>query len=50
MFHSREGIPAADIIDFEYATGTLLHTPDKVSAESLEIVGKTLLIWLLGHY
>jgi len=45
------GIPAVDIIDFEYAYWhTTADTPDKVSAESLEIVGKTILAWLLGQY
>ena len=44
------GIPAVVIIDFEYAYWhTTADTPDKVSAESLEIVGKTLLAWLLGQ-
>lgn len=45
------GIPAADIIDFEYAYWhTTADTPDKVSAESLEIVGKTVLAWLLNQF
>ncbi|OGO34669.1 MAG: hypothetical protein A2Z16_09555 [Chloroflexi bacterium RBG_16_54_18] len=45
------GIPAADIIDFEYAYWhTTSDTPDNVSAESLEIVGKTLLAWLISQY
>jgi len=44
------GIPAVDIIDFEYAYWhTTSDTPDKVSGESLEIVGKTVLAWLLGQ-
>lgn len=44
----REGIPAVDIIDFEYPYWhTLEDTLDKVSAASLETVGRTLQIWLL---
>jgi Zn-dependent M28 family amino/carboxypeptidase len=42
------GIPAVDIIDFDYPYWhTMQDTPDKVSAESLKIVGETLRIWLL---
>ena len=45
------GIPAVDIIDMEYAYWhSTADTPDKVSADSLEIVGKTLLAWLLSQY
>jgi Zn-dependent M28 family amino/carboxypeptidase len=44
----RAGIPAVDIIDFEYP---YWHTPedtlDKVSASSLEAVGRTVHSWLL---
>jgi len=41
------GIPAVDIIDFDYPYWhTLADTPDKVSAESLEAVGKTLWTWI----
>ena len=41
------GIPAVDIIDFEYPYWhTIEDTPDKVSAESLEAVGKTLWTWV----
>ncbi|MBN1303200.1 MAG: M28 family peptidase [Anaerolineales bacterium] len=41
------GFPAIDIIDFDYPYWhTLEDTPDKVSAESLEIVGNTLWHWL----
>jgi Zn-dependent M28 family amino/carboxypeptidase len=41
------GIPAVDIIDFDYDYWhTTQDTPDKVSAESLEIVGSTILEWL----
>jgi Zn-dependent M28 family amino/carboxypeptidase len=48
----EKGIPAIDIIDFEYP-GVDNHfwhthndTPDKCSPESLEIVGNTVLSWL----
>lgn len=44
----RDGIPAVDIIDFEYP---YWHTPqdtlDKVSGDSLKTVGETLNRWLL---
>jgi glutaminyl-peptide cyclotransferase len=41
------GIPAVDIIDFDYPYWhTLEDTLDKVSAESLEAVGRTLQAWL----
>ena len=41
------GIPAIDIIDFDYPYWhTLEDTRDKVSPESLSIVGNTLLTWL----
>jgi Zn-dependent M28 family amino/carboxypeptidase len=41
------GIPAVDIIDFDYPYWhTLADTPDKVSAVSLEAVGKTLWTWI----
>ena len=41
------GLPAIDIIDFDYTYWhTVEDTPDKVSAESLEIVGKTLWTWV----
>ena len=40
-------IPAVDIIDFDYPYWhTVEDTPDKVSAESLEAVGKTLWTWI----
>lgn len=43
----NKGIPAVDIIDFDYPYWhTTSDTLDKVSAGSLEIVGKTLLAWL----
>jgi len=41
------GIPAIDIIDFDYPYWhTIQDTPDKVSAESLAAVGETLQAWL----
>ncbi|MBN1230259.1 MAG: M28 family peptidase [Anaerolineales bacterium] len=41
------GIPAVDIIDFDYPYWhTLEDTVDKVSPDSLEAVGNTLLLWL----
>jgi hypothetical protein len=43
----RRGIPAIDIIDFDYPYWhTTEDTPDKVSAESLKAVGDTLVAWL----
>jgi len=43
----RAGIPAVDIIDFDYPYWhTTADTLDKVSAESLQAVGDTLLAWL----
>ena len=46
----RAGIPAVDIIDFDYPYWhTAADTPDKVSPKSLEIVGETLLSWLMGQ-
>ena len=48
----EKGFPAIDIIDFEYPgpNNSYWHThndtPDKCSAESLEVVGNTLLSWL----
>jgi glutaminyl-peptide cyclotransferase len=43
------GIPALNIIDFDYPYWhTIEDTVDKVSAESLEAVGETLRVWLLG--
>lgn len=42
------GIPAVDIIDFDYPYWhTTSDTPDKVSVESLKAVGDTLLAWLV---
>jgi len=41
------GIPAVDIIDFDYPYWhTSADTVDKVSARSLQVVGETLLSWL----
>jgi glutaminyl-peptide cyclotransferase len=41
------GIPAVDIIDFDYPFWhTVEDTPDKVSAESLQAVGDTLWHWI----
>jgi Iap family predicted aminopeptidase len=46
----EKGIPAVDIIDFDYAYWhTVEDTPDKVSAESLMAVGDTLWHWLAGY-
>jgi glutaminyl-peptide cyclotransferase len=43
----RAGIAAVDIIDFDYPYWhTTADTADKVSAESLSVVGDTLLAWL----
>lgn len=45
------GIPAVDIIDFDYAYfHTVADTADKVSARSLKIVGDVLLKWLFPDY
>jgi hypothetical protein len=44
------GIPAIDIIDFDYPYWhTVEDTPDKVSATSLKAVGDTLLYWLTNN-
>ena len=41
------GIPAVDIIDFDYPYWhTAADTADKVSPQSLQIVGETLLAWI----
>ena len=43
----RAGIPAVDIIDYDYPYWhTTSDTPDKVSAASLQVVGETLLTFL----
>ena len=42
------GIPAVDMIDFDYPYWhTVSDTVDKVSAESLQIIGETLFVWLV---
>lgn len=42
------GIPAVDIIDFDYRYWhTVQDTPDKVSPESLQVVGETLYAWIV---
>lgn len=42
------GIPAVDIIDFDYPYWhTISDTPDKVSAESLQAVGETVRAWIM---
>lgn len=42
------GIPAVDIIDFEYPYWhSTQDTPDKVSADSLKAVGETLRMWVI---
>ncbi|MFN8384896.1 MAG: M28 family peptidase [Anaerolineales bacterium] len=42
------GIPAVDLIDFDYPYWhTVNDTPDKVSPESLEAVGRTLWVWVV---
>lgn len=44
----QAGIPAVDIIDFDYPYWhTLQDTPDKVSAESLKVVGETMRTWIM---
>jgi hypothetical protein len=46
----EKGIPAVDIIDFDYPYWhTTSDTPDKVSAKSLQAVGDTLLHWIMGQ-
>lgn len=46
----EQGIPAVDIIDFDYPYWhTLEDTADKVSPTSLERVGRTLEVWLEGE-
>ena len=43
----QAGIPAVDIIDFDYPYWhTTADTVDKISAESLETVGRTLQAWI----
>jgi glutaminyl-peptide cyclotransferase len=44
----QAGMPAMDIIDFDYPYWhTTQDTPDKVSAESLQVVGETLRVWVM---
>ena len=44
----KAGIPAVDMIDFDYPYWhTVSDTVDKVSAESLQMIGDTLLLWLM---
>ncbi len=46
---AQRGIPAVDMIDFDYPYWhTTQDTPDKVSGESLEAIGRTLEVWLEG--
>jgi Zn-dependent M28 family amino/carboxypeptidase len=46
----QAGIPAVDIIDFDYSYWhTTNDTVDKVSAASLDAVGETVLAWLLKY-
>jgi Zn-dependent M28 family amino/carboxypeptidase len=46
----QAGIPAVDIIDFDYPEWhTTQDTLDKVSAASLDAVGETLLAWLMNY-
>ena len=43
------GIPAVDLIDFDYPYWhTTEDTVDKVSPDSLQVIGDTLTAWLLG--
>ncbi len=45
----RQGIPAVDMIDFDYPYWhTTQDTPDKVAPASLEAIGRTLEVWLEG--
>ncbi|MGD8457942.1 MAG: M28 family peptidase [Anaerolineales bacterium] len=45
-----DGIPAIDIIDFDYPYWhTVEDTLDKVSSESLQIVGETIFMWLMDE-
>jgi hypothetical protein len=47
----QAGIPAVDIIDFDYPYWhTVSDTTDKVSAGSLGVVGEVLQGWLVGKY
>ncbi|MCC6148525.1 MAG: M28 family peptidase [Anaerolineaceae bacterium] len=45
---AQKGIPAVDIIDFDYPSWhTIADTPDKTSPNSLKVVGETLYSWLI---
>ncbi|NMB88938.1 MAG: M28 family peptidase [Chloroflexi bacterium] len=45
---AQKGIPALDVIDFDYPYWhTMADTADKVSPHSLDAVGETVLSWLL---
>lgn len=47
---ARMGVPAVDMIDFDYPYWhTTQDTPDKVSPDSLEAIGRTLEVWLEGE-
>jgi glutaminyl-peptide cyclotransferase len=47
----QAGIPAVDIIDFDYPYWhTTADTTDKVSSQSLKIVGEVVLTWLIDKY
>lgn len=47
----NKGIPAADLIDFDYPYWhTVNDTIDKISPESLQIIGDLLLSWLYNNY
>ena len=46
----QAGIPAVDIIDFDYKEWHTTHdTLDKVSAASLDAVGETVLAWMMKY-
>lgn len=46
----NNNIPAVDIIDFDYLYWhTINDTPDKTSAESLKIVGRTIWHWIMDE-
>jgi glutaminyl-peptide cyclotransferase len=43
----KAGIKAVDIIDFDYPYWHTTHdTLDKISADSLDVVGETIIKWL----
>ena len=50
MSFLQVGIPAVDIIDFDYPYWhTTEDTPEKVSAASLDVVGTTILTWITEY-